>query len=137
VTRKEIPNRPVNLDLAMKDNLESYFFSFPQVNFLKISFFPNKLIPNQKTLANNHVHKNMYNWKDGHVHRNTNIHSKSISLIITIVYTQKDPIYNKQVLRFSLQTFFCNFLFLIVFVNHRKWYLSYIHTKILCPTSKA
>jgi hypothetical protein len=60
-------------------------------------FFPNQVIPDQSSqksyiiqLSNiqfnltkmvcpsDHVHKNMYNWNDGHVHKNTCISSKPI-----------------------------------------------------------
>jgi len=59
------PKRLVNSNLAKKKNLERIVFTFPEVSFPKISVFPHQLIPYQnfpqkKTLANDHVHKNMH-----------------------------------------------------------------------------
>jgi len=48
----------MNSNLARnKEKLDSIFFSFPQVSFPKMSFFPHQLIPNQKTFANDHYIK--------------------------------------------------------------------------------
>jgi ABC-type uncharacterized transport system permease subunit len=68
------------------ENLESISFSFQQVNFLKMSFFPNQLIPNQNTLANNHVHICILEKMVVPIEIQTCIQNQ-YPLIITIVYT--------------------------------------------------